>query len=261
MIGLPSINGYPLPIEQRLAGLRQAGFEAVLLWWGLDEAESRRERVRAAHAQDMHIENVHAGTDNLNALWYPGQSGEQTLAELLRETEECAEYGVNTMVLHLTNGKNPPSVTPEGVARLEKLVLLAERSRVRLAFENMRTPSHTEYVLDHFASPFVGFCYDSGHHHLWTAEYDWLGKYANRLLAIHLHDNTGAWDAHRIPFDGAVDWQRVTERLKTSSYRGAITLEAEFRPDNMYDDMDYDTFLKRALAAGKRLEDMLNGKI
>ena len=47
-IGISSVNGFPLPLEVRFRRLREAGFGAVMLWWGEGEAESREERVRLA---------------------------------------------------------------------------------------------------------------------------------------------------------------------------------------------------------------------
>ena len=48
MIGITSINGLSLSMDQRFAKIRDAGFQSLLLWWGNDEADSRAKRVTLA---------------------------------------------------------------------------------------------------------------------------------------------------------------------------------------------------------------------
>jgi len=260
MIGITSINVFPMPMSRRLEMIKTAGFESVLMWWGPDELESREERVRLAKEVELRIENAHAATERLNSLWCPDSQGEQTLEELLEEIRDCAEYGVDTLVLHLTNGSEPPPVSLAGLFRVEKMIALADELKVRLAFENVRRPEHTRYILDHLSGDYVGLCYDSGHAHYWTADTDWLGLYNHQVFAIHLHDNFADKDAHLLPFDGSIDWQMITRQLAASSYMGAVTVESEMHASDRYLELGFDSFLRRAFERGKQLESMIQNE-
>ncbi len=252
-IGISSINGFPLPLEERFRLFREAGFGSILLWWGEDEAVSRAQRVRLAENHDLLIENVHASTERLNAIWMDGGEGDRTTSRLLQEIEDCGQYGVGKMVLHLTNGNYPPPVSKTGTVRLEALIKRAESLGVRLAFENLRLPEHTRFILDQYESPSVGLCYDSGHENRWTPEVDWLNLYGGRVVAIHLHDNAGDRDAHRIPFSGSIDWNRKAAAIAKSAYQGSLTLEAEYEAECVCEPRTLGEFLNNAFEAGRSL--------
>jgi len=257
MIGITTYNGCPLPIQRRFALYAQMELGSLLLWWGGDESADRAERVRLAGKYALQIENAHAGTENLNALWLPGEAGEAVLAERLEEITDCARLGVGTLVIHLTNGSVPPPVSEIGMERIGRMTERAGALGVRLAFENMRLPAHTAAVLDQFELPHVGLCYDSGHEHLWSPQTDWLALYARRIFAIHLHDNNGDADAHLLPFDGGIDWDAKARAVAASSYRGSVTVEAEFRRGGRYEAEGLRVFLGKAKQRGVRLEQMI----
>lgn len=257
MIGITSINGFPLPMEKRMAKIRTAGFASIMLWWGPDEAESRRKRVDAAVSEGLHIENAHASTDQLNMLWVEGTEGDDTLDELIREIDDCACLGVGTLVMHLTNGSAPPPVSAAGMRRMETLIRCAEYGKVHLAVENVRLPNHVRFLLDQCDSPYVGLCWDSGHEHFWTPDTDWLDLYGNRVFAVHLHDNRSDADSHLVPFDGIIDWERKAAQIARSSYTGSITMESEMHASRLYEADGFDAFLTHAYLRGQQLESMI----
>ena len=257
MVGITSINGFPLSMEQRFSKIKDAGFESLLLWWGNDETDSRPKRVALAHKYGLHIENAHAATDNLNALWIEGPEGNHTLSELQQEIIDCSELGIETLVVPLTNGNTPPTISSIGAFRIEQLIKLAEHLKVKLAFENVRKPEHLQYVLDSFHSPFVGLCYDSGHEHFWSPNIDWLNKYGARVFAVHLHDNNGDRDSHLLPFDGTIDWIKKAKQLAQSSYTGTITIESELRANAQYEKNGLEAFLSYAYEKGKKLAELI----
>ena len=59
-----------------------------------------------------------------------------------------------------------------------------------------------------------------------AAGLDWLDKLKGRLSSIHLHDNDGRSDQHRIPFTGTVDWPRLAGLIAGLRIYGRI-LRAE----------------------------------
>jgi len=52
-----------------------------------------------------------------------------------------------------------------------------------------------------------------------------IKKLGKRLINIHLHDNDGTFDAHKIPGEGKINFKPVMDVLKKTNYNGLITLE------------------------------------
>ena len=258
MLGINSHNGFPIPLEFRYPLLKKAGFDSMILGWDNSEIATRVDRVWLSKAFDLKIEHAHGSFKNINSLWIPGAEGDRTCRRLLREIGDCSEFGINTLVLHLTSGSTPPPVSEDGMQRLDYLVRFAEKSGVRLAFENMRVPQHLQTVLEHFNTPYVGLCYDSGHENLWTPNTDWLSLHKDRVFAIHLHDNDGTADTHDLPFSGTVNWEKVTSAIAASGYTGSITLEVEFPGDALHNTESFRAFLCEAYKHGKMLEEKIH---
>ena len=93
------------------------------------------------------------------------------------------------MVIHLPTDRYP--VNELGLKRLEKIIYKAEDKEVQIAFENLENINNLDMALNTFQSNYVGFCYDSCHHHNYAPDIDLLNKYGDRLMALHLHDNGG----------------------------------------------------------------------
>jgi len=103
-------------------------------------------------------------------------------------------------------------------------------------------------------------CYDSGHGNQPPDDsstaigLDDLDGMKDRLIALHLHDNDGHSDQHRLPFTGTVDWPRLCRIISESSYTGCVSMESNVHQEETKDPKE---FLRRALAAGERLARMI----
>lgn len=245
--------GYDLPFEEALRKIKATGFESVLLWWGEFEGSVPLNKQPAlAKKLGLRVENAHAPYNGCNALWLPGKGGRQYADFLISCLKGCADTGVPTLVVHLTDGDIPIPCDSLGLERLQPVVEAAERYGVTLAFENLQQIIHLEAVLNAFSSPYVGFCYDSGHHHCCFPNLPLLEKYGNRLAALHLHDNHGTADQHKLPFDGMLNWREFAEKLVATGYTGDLTLEVQSY--HGYEaKMDADHFLQKAFESVKRI--------
>lgn len=64
-----------------------------------------------------------------------------------------------------------------------------------------------------YGKEFIGVCFDCGHWELIEpGKLSVLERFADRLIATHIHDNFGAMDNHLLPFDGRLDWHTITSR-------------------------------------------------
>nr|MDO8076759.1 sugar phosphate isomerase/epimerase [Candidatus Freyarchaeota archaeon] len=52
-----------------------------------------------------------------------------------------------------------------------------------------------------------------------------IRKLGDRIINIHLHDNDGSWDQHKVPGEGTIDFKPIVEAMKEINYNHLITLE------------------------------------
>ncbi len=219
--------GYDLTPRERMRVIREVGFDGVILLWCDYFDEDYRDFPEYAAREGLFVENAHAPYRHASLLELPGELGDAHERELLACLEDCAKYAIPTLVVHPTNGTTPLGNPRVLLERFERLLEAAEKLGVNLAVENQGNPAHVDVILARFASERLKFCYDSGHERFYSPERDLLADHGSRLGALHLHDNSGAEDAHMLPYTGAVDWSRVARRLE--GYNGALGLEAQNR--------------------------------
>lgn len=257
--------GYPLEQMDRLRLIKAAGFKSVLLWWAVESPFEPPipEKCGNARKAGLEIENAHLEYRPMNSLWEEGFRGEHYATELIGLVSEAGRYGVPTLVVHLTEGFEPPAMSETGLSRFRRLIDAADRAGVRLAFENLKAYKRLYEFMPLFDAPHVGVCFDAGHNHAHCPDKRVCRDFADRIFAVHLHDNYGVSDDHLLPFDGNDDWARVRNELMDSSYTGAWSMEVEHPvsrafgkklPENdPYFSMSAEEYLDRAFKAHKRL--------
>lgn len=250
--------GFDVPFRERYRLIRDAGFDGVMLWWSDRFGRGRGYRKDADWAREagLRIENMHAPVHEQNDLSLDNQQGDHVFREYVQCVEDCRKYQIPTVVIHLPDDAYP--VSGIGYDRLDRIIDRAGALGVQVAFENLRNLRNLTAVLSRVTFPHVGFCYDSCHHVNYAAGLDLPGLFGDRLKALHLQDNGGSRNQHQLPFDGGVDWTRVTERIRKTGYAGAVTLE----PMNWdYPHLDIHGFLRLAYERAKRLENMMGSSL
>ncbi len=223
--------------------LNDIGFHGVTLGWTSNFGdENFKLNPDLARKSGLFVENVHACFRGANNIWRDKIDGDTTAEKLITTVNECADLEVPTIVIHLTSGSTPPAKSDIGLKRLNNIIEIAEKRDIKLAFENLREHTNLDFVLSHFQSNHVGFCYDSGHNFFANPDIDFLKKYGNRLFALHLHDNDRVNDLHQIPFDGGIDWDNLMDKINQTGYPGATSLEILF--DEYSNENIEDTLIK-----------------
>lgn len=243
-------TGYPF--EERIATIKEVGFDAVCLDFEEEMAVTEtawENQVKIAQKYSLPVENAHLTWRDTNCLWEDGDYGDHIRDRVISELKRTKNLGIGTGVVHITAGLQRPDTNFEkGLGRFSEIVEFAEKYKVRVAFENSVFGDHVHYVFDHLKSDYMGFCFDSGHEHAFTPGEDYLSEYAGRLMAMHLHDNDGKSDLHRIPFCGSIDWKKKVGQLKNSEYfKTHITLECSIEEYSLKEGF------AKALEAAKRL--------
>jgi sugar phosphate isomerase/epimerase len=243
--------------EPSIRAIAEAGF-THLHWshqWYTDFLYSAAELAQIQRWLKMYhlqVLDIHASAGQEKRWDAPEEYRRLAGVELVRNRlEMAAQLGAGAIVLHAY-----PNIPVETQRRsLAELEPYARLLGVRIALENLfeGNQANLTSLFDEFPPDFLGFCYDTGHGNMLPDGLDFLETWKERLVALHIHDNDGVNDLHKLPFNGTVDWQKFIHILDRSAYRGPVNLECTL--GNHKDMADF-AFLQAAFQAGARLQAM-----
>lgn len=259
-------TGDPYPYLRAIA---EAGFTHIH-WchhWCTDFLYSTHEIGRIVdwlQELGLQVTDIHASAGSekawASAKEYERLSGVELVVNRL---EMAACISCDVAVLHIPGEPAEEPARTEYWDRVHRsLDALEGYSRdtgVRIALENGGTTESwnpIKGVLADYPPDFIGLCYDCGHGNMSGDGLDLLEAHADRLLAIHLHDNDGTGDQHILPFMGTVDWPRLTGILAASSYEKWANLEVS-QTRSRYEDEA--AFLHEAHAIAERINAAMGG--
>ncbi|MBM3499969.1 MAG: sugar phosphate isomerase/epimerase [Armatimonadetes bacterium] len=156
----------------------------------------------------------------------------------------CAEHlrlagrlGVRNAVLHpgwLRRGQlsSVDRVRANLTSSLGELAPICRETGVRLAVENMVPPEFgvhpSELVgLAEAVDPAqIGICFDSSHANMSKLPTrETVAACGTHLFCLHLSDNDGSGDQHRVPYEGTADWPGLVAGLREIGYAGPLNFE------------------------------------
>lgn len=164
---------------------------------------------------------------------------------LCQEIDQCAALGATTLVLHdVTLDCHHPASKPD----YPEIMRLARRARAHglaLAIENSKNNLWLlDQILDRIGDDpqktNIGICIDVGHAYMSTDAgrqpiRAYLERYKEQLIHLHLHDNDGGEDVHRVPGEGSIDWPGALETIHQIDYRGPAVIELHSTGDPIAD--------------------------
>lgn len=254
-------SGCPQPCLRNIA---EAGFTHVH-WchqWCTDfvYADAEINQIAAWFKEyGLTLNDLHA-SEGVEKRWTSAREYErQAGVELVKNRiEMTARLGSDVIIMHI--GNEP--VNPEAREifwnqlwhSLDELESCARANGIRIALEN-GIFAHVRRALDRYPADYIGLCYDCGHGNVSKDGLDETSQLRDRLIAVHLHDNDGTGDQHKIPFMGTVDWPRLAEILAHSAYQKPVSLEVSTRNCGIDDER---AFLAQCFEAASRLAGMVN---
>lgn len=184
----------------------------------------------------------------LHSLWPTHETTAEGLEEKVRYMEKALEIapllGCPRVVFHsempLGWDTDDEALAWRANERFIARVLpAAERANVILCLENMPMKalsfSRVENMIrmvEQFDHPLLGMCFDTGHAAVFGDDCaDAVRRIGRYLQALHIHDNDGTADQHRLPGDGIIDWERLRVALREVGFDGAFSFETELSRD------------------------------
>jgi sugar phosphate isomerase/epimerase len=247
--------GFRHPFEDIINLIKEAGFHSVMTWWeDIDGSKERQPGI--IKKAGLKLENTHFNFKNVNSIWENTIDGEEIFNTYYSNIGDCRIYEIPTAVMHVTAGETPPPYNQLGLDRFKRLIEKAEKDNINIALENVRNPEYLDYIFESIKSDRLKFCYDSGHENCFTPNMDFLSKYGDRLIALHLHDNDGFCDQHLFPFKGSVNWRYIMEKLKRLEYKGPLAFELDTQYFDVLKEYTPREYLSEAIKRAKMLEEI-----
>jgi len=204
--------------------------------------------------------DAHGPFMGISDLCYPGEKYSRTL--LLRHLtclNIAADFGIRTYTLHNGGDFRFPEYTEAQLMdeirrKLDVLLPEAEKLNVTVCLENgmpkLCFPDRLLTLKKEYPTPYLGFCYDSGHANVMDRgrdyenslpkrnyagsgyEIEWEDRALEKMLPYvvncHLHDNDGSEDSHLLPGEGNIDWEKTMSLLNQAPRLEVIQSEVRF---------------------------------
>jgi len=229
-----------IPMNRALAMIRNAGFEAISLGGRLSHShyDVPKERAAIAGLLEKHgltVSWVHAPFPHGDKLFSLNDSERhESIRQCWLALDTAKALDGRIVVIHMIQpygvplGEKRDKMIAKGLESIKVLVEYAARRNVKIAFENGQRKNYDEVLatcLKRFSSDQIGFCYDSGHENVQGRSFELLKKFSSRLIALHIDDNNGKSDQHKLPYEGSVDWDKFRKVIHSINFSGDLSLE------------------------------------
>lgn len=223
--------GFILKFQDKLQLIKEAGFDTICTWFGNEFSETDGNYLDHPEIADrfgLKIEHAHIPYYGANSIWYDNLDGESLFRQYIDDMKNASLSGIDTLVVHPFE-KIKPDTNKDHLCleRFRKLGDYASKYDVKLAVENLADNEVLKKILNYADNPFIGLCFDSGHNNIVAHnDFSLLSDYRDKIYALHLHDNDGQEDLHRLPFEGNLDWEQFISAIDDSEYAKSFMLES-----------------------------------
>ena len=184
-----------------------------------------------------------------------------------RDCIATGALGAEYCVLHTAGNYHLPPETPADLMHLfnkelfEKGGVFAKAHNIKLVTETFGSSSRYGCI-DFFGDyknfenglnnikkvyPEISVCVDTGHTNL-TKQFNQpsvdevIRKLGKNITCLHLHDNSGFKDEHKVLGSGNIDWEKVFTALNEIDYKGVFNLEivlTHYGEDFIFEELCY----------------------
>lgn len=178
---------------------------------------------------------------------------EYSFQSLAAGIEASRVLGSPLMVLHTGFlPQYPPTAREKWLdsfcSKLRILLEVASENSIVLAVENTYEPDTSlfEDIFARIQHPYLGMCFDTGHAACFSRipATDWIERFSEQIVHLHLSDNDGNADLHWSLGKGVVNIASVIGPLLSRGARPSVTLEVSIEDAKASND-----YLEQVLAS------------
>lgn len=249
--------GFEFEPARFLAAYQSLGCGVAQLYRNPSNAPAPADMLRIARDAGYEIDSIHAlFSDAIDPSSLDPAHRDECLRLYEREGILAREVGASAAVVHPAANlpgyrvMAPLEAEQAQATRwtpladfLRRLADVAERLNMTYLIENLpRTfylghdsPRLAEAILE-VRSPRIRMCFDTGHAHLTGDVCEQLRLCAPAVGYMHIHDNDGTTDNHRMPGDGSIRWTKFAATLRAMKIDVPCMLEV-FYPEAQVESM------------------------
>ena len=223
--------------KDKIKAIKDAGFNEFFCGVGdVTEEYSLRDIVEHAKSLGMNCTMIHCAYDNnkVQYFWDEGEIGDEVCEDYCNQIRKCQGLTEN-FVVHL-NTYSSQKESEIGLLRIKKMLIVCKECNINLCVENLCSATEIPYIFKHIKHDQLKICFDSGHQHFITPNFDVLRKYSNYVTVLHLHDNHGGADEHLPCGQGTINWENIAQGLKLVPN---IVLSSEVKSGKVEIDRNY----------------------
>ena len=159
----------------------------------------------------------------------------------------CDAVGCKNVVIHGAGRTRNDEHTEEEINEMNRwmyqsLIPVLKETNVTVCLENLFT-SKGGLLATHCSNPYdaireiddlnalagkecFGLCLDIGHLNLVGGDpRAYISRLGKRIKALHIHDNDGITDIHKVPYSGTINWKHFYQSLADIGYEGDLCFE------------------------------------
>lgn len=254
--GISFYYGYNTPKEERAKLIKDIGFDCVMT--NQDERFNNEngtieEQMELFKQNGLGVSSLHNRyiSAELHNFWEDNAEGERLEKVLVSDILAAKKYGFKCVVVHMIG-----NYSKVGEERLKKILDLCRETNIYLAVENINYPKIFFDIFENIHDPYLKFCYDSGHNNCFDPEYDYLENFKDKLVCLHLHDNSGKADDHTLKKFGTIDWDKIARKLAKIDLTN-VSLDYEMLMHQKYGATELEV-LQETIKEATELEEKIN---
>ena len=212
-----------------------------------NETLTFEQQIEYANSINLKCTMVHCQyfDDIMNNFWLENELGEKIVKSYLEQIKRSSIASKN-FVVHLNDSRDS-SVSEIGLKRIKILLQECEKYDINLCVENLNNPDEIPYIFKNLEHKNLKICFDVGHRNCLHPQFDVIKEYGEYIEVLHMHDNNGQKDEHKICFAGTVDWISFAKYAANKDW----VLSAEVKTKNP---KEYKKFLKQNLKSLIKIE-------
>ena len=211
--GICFFFGFATNPKERARKIKKAGFSCIIT-----NADKRfnqqngniKKQIKLFKQNNLKLSSLHMryNSPDLPYFWKDCKTGDRLEKNLIKDVKIAKKYGFKCVVVHLRGIPNEI-----GYNRLRRVLNICEKVNVPLAIENINDKNAFIETFENVKSDYLKFCYDAGHGNVFDKDFDYLTKYLDKLICLHLHSNSGKSDQHTLNKYGNVNWNKIARTL------------------------------------------------
>ncbi|MBQ7307903.1 MAG: TIM barrel protein [Clostridia bacterium] len=254
--------GYCCSYENKIKMIKNIGFDGIFL----NMRENKKpinldiilEKIKICKKNNVDILFAHLPIDErLNLFWSNGFSNKY-FNEVVENIRILYNNGVKSFVIHSYYKKVNNFHDNNIIKTFFKLKEITNKLDINIFIENVDYFFQDKLVFENLSNTF-NICYDMGHENAFYLENQKnfiIDNFSDKIYALHLHDNNGLKDEHKIPFSENCNVDFL--KLKKIKHIKSLPLTLESKMNKTNDFFIAQQFLKEAFSSLLKIEKLLN---